>query len=73
VAAVPVAKAPCRRHACLDISTTWYGRERGVGRPLGVGVTRDTGVGVEVGVAIGVRVGIGVGVGLGVTGIIAPA
>ena len=71
--AVPVAKAPCRRHACLDISTTRYSRERGVGRPLGVVVTRGTGVGVEVGVAIGVGVGIGVGVRLGVTGTIASA
>jgi hypothetical protein len=48
-----------------------YGRERGVGRALGVGVTRCTGVGVEVSVAIGV--GVGIGVGLGVTGTIASA
>ena len=73
MAAVPVAETPCRRHTCLDISTTRYGRERGVGRPLGVGVTRSTRAGVEVGVAIGVGVGISVGVGLGVTGTIASA
>jgi hypothetical protein len=60
--------APPKNKSLHPVYNESYGRGRGVGRDLGMGVPRGVGVGrtVAVGVGLGVTVGVEVGVGVGV-------